>query len=123
MEKKEKERLERIEEKLDILFDLIKGKLTTGVYTSGNTDRITLPVTMTEEEKDIEGWEKEWEITPVYNQVSFIKALLDKAREEVITDVFKAGHNEMYDKDGNRELLKLHEYLCKKYLSKLKDNK
>lgn len=80
---KEVERLERIEEKLDTLFDLIKGKLTTGVYSSDNTERITLPVTTTEEEeKDIENWEREWEITPVYNQVSFIKALLDKAREE-----------------------------------------
>lgn len=29
-----------------------------------------------------EHWEKEWEITPVYNQVSFIKYLLGKAREE-----------------------------------------
>jgi hypothetical protein len=26
-----------------------------------------------------EHWEKEWEITPVYNQVPFIKYLLDKA--------------------------------------------
>jgi hypothetical protein len=55
MEKKELERLERIEEKLDILFDLIKGKLTTGIYTSGNTggttlEHITNPVIKEKEE-------------------------------------------------------------------------
>ncbi len=111
MEKKELERLERIEEKLDILFDLIKGKLTTGVYTSGNTDRITLPVTTTEEEeKNIENWEREWEITPVYNQISFIKALLDKAREEGFdsgvektVNIIQEGLDELLlEKDGEK---------------------
>jgi hypothetical protein len=55
--------------------------------------------------------------------IDFILEGLDKAREEVITEVFKSGHSERYGKDGNKEMLELHEYLCKKYLSKLKDNK
>ena len=34
-----------------------------------------------------EEWEEEWYSTPVYNQIPFIKDLLDKAREEVLTEL------------------------------------
>lgn len=94
-----------------MVIDTPGGKRKIGkTYTSKDTPEET--------ESDVQEWEEEWQSTPVYNQISFIKNLLKEREREVLEQVLKEsdkrGH--YYDEDTEYEVIK-------EMLDKLKDKK
>lgn len=86
----------------------MKSKYDTKEILRNGTDPLnipngTYPVGKTQDtpeqtESDVQGWEEEWQSTPVYNQISFIKNLLKEregeAQIEILTEIFQTCYQE-----------------------------